>query len=177
MIYDLDDRALKTTGSDWWIAPNAVVIGDVIIGQDVSVWWNSTIRGDNDPITIGDRTNIQDGSVLHSDPGFPLIIGRDVTVGHMTMIHGCAIGNRSLIGIGAVVLNGARIGEDCLIGAKALVAEGKTIPPRSLVMGIPGKVVGEVTDAHIERIQRGVQTYVDRWRHYVRTLRPASDRR
>lgn len=175
MIYSLDERSLKTAGDDWWIAPDAAVIGDVTIGHDVGIWWNTTIRGDNDPITIGDRTNIQDGSVLHTDPGFPLTIGRNVTVGHMAMIHGCTIGDGSLIGIGAVVLNGATVGEDCLIGAKALIPEGKTIPPRSLVMGIPGKVVGEVTDAHIERMQRGVQVYVDRWRHYVRALRESNE--
>lgn len=171
MQYALDNRRLQTKNDQYWIAPTAAVMGDVRLGSDVGIWWHAVLRGDNEPITIGDRTNIQDGSVLHNDPGFPLDIGANVTVGHMAMLHGCRIGQGSLIGIGAVILNGAEIGEECLIGAKALIPEGKVIPPRSLVMGIPGKIVGEVTDVHIERIERGTQVYVDRWRHYAKELR------
>ena len=172
MHYALAERRLKTSDDQWWIAPTAAVMGDVTLGSDVGIWWHVVIRGDNDPITIGDRTNIQDGSVLHSDPGYPLDIGANVTVGHMAMLHGCKIGRGSLIGIGAVVLNGAEIGEECLIGAKALIPEGKKIPPRSLVMGMPGKIVGEVTDSHIERMERGTQVYVERWKSCAAGLQP-----
>jgi carbonic anhydrase/acetyltransferase-like protein (isoleucine patch superfamily) len=121
---------------------------------------------------IGARTNIQDGCVLHADPGFPLTIGADVTVGHMVMLHGCSIGRGALIGIGAVVLNGARIGEDCLIGAGALIPEGKEIPPRSVVFGSPGKVVREVKESDLVRMRFGVDIYMNRWKEYARSFRP-----
>ncbi|HTY04321.1 MAG TPA: gamma carbonic anhydrase family protein, partial [Rhodocyclaceae bacterium] len=120
-----------------WIAPNATVVGDVRIGANVSIWWNAVLRGDNDPITIGENTNIQDGSILHTDIGVGLTIAANVTVGHMVMLHGCTIGEGSLVGIGAIILNHAVIGKECLIGAGALVAEGKRIPDRSLVIGSP----------------------------------------
>ena len=127
-----------------YVAPTAVCIGKVVIGRDASVWWNAVLRGDQEPITVGDETNIQDGSVLHTDPGSPLVLGANVTVGHMAMLHGCTVGDGSVIGIGAVVLNGARIGRNCLIAAKALVRENQEIPDNSMVVGIPGKVVREV---------------------------------
>lgn len=171
MLYEIADQQPTTQDDHYWIAPTAAVMGNVRLGTDVSIWWHAVLRGDNEPIIIGDRSNIQDGSVLHNDPGFPLEIGANVTVGHMAMLHGCKIGQGSLIGIGAVVLNGAEIGEECLIGAKALIPEGKKIPPRSLVMGMPGKIVGEVTDEHIERMQRGTQSYVDRWKIYAAGLK------
>jgi carbonic anhydrase/acetyltransferase-like protein (isoleucine patch superfamily) len=171
MRYALADARIETDGDAYWIAPSAVVIGRVRFERDASVWWNSVVRGDNEPITIGRGSNIQDGCVLHTDPGFPLEIGADVTVGHLVMLHGCTIGDNSLVGIGAVVLNGARIGRNCLIGAKALVPEGKEIPDGSLVMGAPGKVVRQVSDAHIERMRQSSLSYVRNWRRYQRDLR------
>lgn len=149
-----------------WIAPNATVIGDVRLGRNASIWWNAVLRGDNDPIVIGDNTNIQDGSVLHTDIGVGMTIGANVTVGHMVMLHGCTIGDGSLIGIGAVVLNNAVIGQDCLIGAKALIPEGKVIPDRSLVIGSPGKVVRQLTDDDIAMIRAGNHHYVEHLQHY-----------
>ncbi|HJE24689.1 MAG TPA: gamma carbonic anhydrase family protein [Methylorubrum populi] len=124
-----------------WIAPDARVIGRVLIGLEASVWFGAVIRGDNEPITIGDRTNIQDGAVLHSDPGFPLTLGEDVTVGHRAIVHGCTIGSASLVGMGATILNGARIGRGCIVGANALVREGAEFPDGSLIVGVPARVV------------------------------------
>jgi carbonic anhydrase/acetyltransferase-like protein (isoleucine patch superfamily) len=129
------------------------------------------LRGDNEPITVGEGSNIQDGCVLHADPGYPLIIGKGVTVGHMAMLHGCVIGDNSLIGIGAVILNGARIGVNCLIGAKALIPEGKEIPDNSLVMGAPGQVKREVTEEHIARMRYSAEHYVANWQRYKGELR------
>ena len=154
-----------------WIAPNAVVIGDVRIEANASIWWNAVLRGDNDPITIGENTNIQDGSVLHTDEGVPLILGRDVTVGHMVMLHGCTIGDGTLIGIKSVILNRAVIGKHCLIGANTLITEGKAIPDRSLVMGSPGKVVRELTDDEVARLLTSAQHYVENARRYAAQLK------
>lgn len=153
-----------------WIAPNATVIGDVRLADNVSIWWNAVLRGDNDPITIGANTNIQDGSVLHTDLGVPMTLGRDITVGHMVMLHGCAIGDGSLIGIKSVILNRAVIGRDCLIGANTLIPEGKVIPDRSLVMGSPGKVVRELTDEDVTRLRRATANYVENARRYATQL-------
>jgi carbonic anhydrase/acetyltransferase-like protein (isoleucine patch superfamily) len=144
-----------------WIAPNAVVIGDVRLAAGASVWWNAVLRGDNDPIVIGENSNIQDGSVLHTDEGVPLTLGRDITVGHMVMLHGCTVGDGSLIGIGSIVLNRAVIGRHCLIGANSLIPEGKVIPDRSLVMGSPGRVVRELSDEEVARLLYSAQHYVD----------------
>jgi carbonic anhydrase/acetyltransferase-like protein (isoleucine patch superfamily) len=149
-----------------WIAPNATVIGDVRLARNVSIWWNTVLRGDNDPITIGENTNIQDGSVLHTDIGVPMNIGANVTVGHMVMLHGCTIGDGSLIGIGAIVLNNAVVGRECLIGANALVPENKVIPDRSLVVGSPGRVVRQLTDEDIAAIRAGNHHYVENIQHY-----------
>jgi carbonic anhydrase/acetyltransferase-like protein (isoleucine patch superfamily) len=157
---------------EYWIAPNAAVIGRVILKKNASVWWGCTVRGDNDPIVIGENSNVQDGAVLHTDLGVPLIIGDGVTIGHQAMLHGCVVGDNSLIGIGAVVLNGAKIGRNCLIGAKALIAEGKAIPDNSLVVGAPGKVVRELTPEQIEVLRLSAQGYVANWRRYVRELAP-----
>jgi carbonic anhydrase/acetyltransferase-like protein (isoleucine patch superfamily) len=140
MIYALDGIA-PDVHPEAWVAPGADVLGRVIMGPGASVWFGAVIRGDNEPITIGARTNIQDNSVLHSDWGYPLSIGADCTVGHRAMLHGCTIGDGTLIGMGATVLNGAQIGKGCLIGACALITEGKDIPDGSLVMGSPGRVV------------------------------------
>lgn len=155
----------------YWIAPNATVVGDVILKPGASVWFGVTIRGDNDPITIGENTNIQDGSVLHSDPGEPLTIGANVTVGHMAMLHSCEIGDNTLIGIGAVVLGRAKIGKNCLIGANALITEGKEIPDGSLVMGQPGKVVRELTEAQIAGLTLSAEHYVQNWKRYAREMK------
>ena len=171
MRYALGDTRVSTAGEPCWIAPTAVVIGKVTLGKNASVWWNSVLRGDNEPISVGEGSNIQDGCVLHTDLGFPLVIGRGVTVGHMVMLHGCTIGDDSLIGIGAVVLNGATIGRNCLIGAGALVPEGKSIPDNSLVMGAPGKVVREVSAEHLARMRESAEQYVDNWQRYRRELR------
>jgi carbonic anhydrase/acetyltransferase-like protein (isoleucine patch superfamily) len=172
-FFELDGIKVKTPANGrYWVAPNATVLGRVEIGEDASIWFNCVARGDNEPITIGRRTNIQEGTVMHTDPGFPLIIGDGVTIGHMSMLHGCKIGNGALIGIGAILLNGAEVGEDCLVAAHALVPEGKKFPPRSLVMGSPGKVVREITDAELERMRSGVDVYVNRWQRFVKGLKP-----
>jgi len=168
-IYRLGDK-VPQLAADVWIAPNATVIGDVRLAENVSIWWNAVLRGDNDPITIGENTNIQDGSVLHTDAGVPMQIGCDVTVGHLVMLHGCTVGDGSMIGIKSVILNGAVIGKNCLIGANTLIPEGKTIPDRSLVMGSPGKVVRELTDAQIVRITHSAAHYVENARRYQQHL-------
>jgi len=173
-IYSLENVTPELPNDDeYWIAPNAVVMGRVILKKNASIWWGCTVRGDNDPIIIGANSNIQDGSVLHADLGSPLTIGANVTVGHLVMLHGCDIGDNSLIGIGAVVLNGAKIGRNCLIGAKALIPEGKVIPDNSLVMGAPGKVVREVSAAQAETLAASAVGYVTNWKRYARGLAPA----
>ncbi|MDX2203843.1 MAG: gamma carbonic anhydrase family protein [Hyphomicrobiaceae bacterium] len=173
-FYRLGDRSAEVPASGrFWVADNASVIGSVRIAEDVSIWFNAVLRGDNEPITVGKGSNIQDGCVLHTDPGFPLDIGEGVTVGHMAMLHGCRIGSGSLVGIGAIVLNGARIGEDCLIGAGALVPEGKEIPARSVVMGTPGKIVRQVAEAELARLRGSALNYAERWPVYRDTLVPA----
>jgi carbonic anhydrase/acetyltransferase-like protein (isoleucine patch superfamily) len=173
MLYSLDARHVQLRGSGHFIAPDAVVIGSVILEGDVSLWFKVVIRGDNDLITIGARTNIQDGSILHTDAGVPLVVGGSVSVGHLVMLHGCSIGEGSLIGIKAVVLNGAVIGRDCLIGANALVTEGKVIPDRSLVLGSPGKVVRQLTDEEVARQRWIADHYVDNAKRYQMHLKPA----
>jgi carbonic anhydrase/acetyltransferase-like protein (isoleucine patch superfamily) len=171
MRYALADVRIRTEGDAFWIAPSAVVIGDVRLETNASVWWHAVLRGDNEPITIGENSNVQDACVLHTDPGTPLVIGRNVTVGHLAMLHGCVIGDNSLIGIGAVILNGAKVGANCLIGAKALIPENKEIPDNSLVMGAPGKVVRRLEQHHVERIRMSAERYVANWQRYRRDLR------
>jgi carbonic anhydrase/acetyltransferase-like protein (isoleucine patch superfamily) len=166
MKYQLADQKMTTDGTDHWIAPSADLIGRVNLANDVSIWWQAVLRADNEPITIGERTNIQDGCVIHTDPGYPVNIGKNVSVGHMCMLHGCEIGDGSLIGIGSIVLNGAKIGNNCLIGANSLIVEGKEIPDNSLVMGSPGKVVKDVSEEQIETLLRNADGYVKRWRRY-----------
>lgn len=170
-VYSLADKKpqLPATG-EYWIAPNAVVVGDVTLKPGASVWFGAVVRGDNDPIVIGENTNIQDGSVLHSDPGDPLIIGANVTVGHMAMLHSCEIGDGTLIGIGAVVLGRAKIGKNCLIGANALITEDKVIPDGSLVMGQPGKVVRMLEPGQIAALQASAEHYVQNWKRYAAGL-------
>jgi carbonic anhydrase/acetyltransferase-like protein (isoleucine patch superfamily) len=171
-IFTLGDRK-PVLGRDAWVAPNATVIGDVILGDQASIWWNAVVRGDNDTITIGAGSNIQDGSVLHADEGVPLTLGDRVTVGHLVMLHGCTIGEESLIGIKSVILNRAVIGRHCIIGANSLIPEGKVIPDRSLVMGSPGKVVRQLSDEEVAKLRLAAQGYVDNARRYRAELKPA----
>ena len=172
MIYSLGAVAPQLLGNNY-IAANATVIGNVVLGRNTNVWWNVVIRGDNDRITLGDNVNIQDGSVLHTDEDVPLTLENDVSVGHMVMLHGCTVKEGSLIGIKAVVLNHAEIGRECLIGANSLIPEGKVIPDRSLVVGSPGRVVRQLTDNEVKMIRWISQHYVENAARYVRDLRKA----
>jgi carbonic anhydrase/acetyltransferase-like protein (isoleucine patch superfamily) len=171
MIYALGELEPQYSGDSHWIADSADVVGNIQIGLDVSIWWNAVIRGDNELISIGNRTNIQDGCVLHTDPGFPMTIGENVTVGHMCMLHGCQVGSGSLIGIGSTILNGAIIGKGCLIGAHSLVTEGKKIPDNSLVMGSPGKIIRKINSKQIEQIETNAIRYVRRAKRFALELR------
>jgi carbonic anhydrase/acetyltransferase-like protein (isoleucine patch superfamily) len=172
-LYELDGTGVETPGDGrFWVAPNAVLIGKVRLETDASVWFGAVLRGDNELITVGARSNVQDGSVLHTDPGFPLTIGADCTIGHMVMLHGCTIGRGSLIGIGSIILNGAKIGEECVIGASSLVPEGKDIPPRSMVMGSPGKIVRQLSDDDVRRFGGAAGRYVSNWKRYAAGLKP-----
>ncbi|MBI2305679.1 MAG: gamma carbonic anhydrase family protein [Rhodocyclales bacterium] len=154
-----------------WVAANATVIGDVRLAAHASIWWNAVLRGDNDPIVIGENSNIQDGSVLHTDEGVPMRIGANVTVGHLVMLHGCTIGDNALIGIGSIVLNRATIGRDSIVGANTLIPEGKTYPDRVLIVGSPGKVVRELTDEEVARLRHSAAHYVDNARRYREQLK------
>lgn len=170
--YELDDIRVRTPANGrFWIAPTATVIGNVVLEEDVSVWFGTSIRGDNEEIRIGARSNIQEGCVLHTDPGFPMTIEEDVTVGHMVMLHGCKIGARALIGIGSIILNGAEIGEGTLVGANTLIPEGKKIPPRSMVLGSPGRVVRELSEEDVARISAAAGRYVENWQRYKAGLK------
>lgn len=158
-------------GDQYWIAPNASVIGDVRIKRNASVWFGAVLRGDAETLTLGEDSNVQDNSVLHADPGFPLMVGTGVTIGHMAMIHGATIGDGSLIGIGAILLNGARIGRNCIIGAGALVTEGKAIPDDSLAVGSPARVVRPITEAERAMLAGAARHYVENWKRYAAGLR------
>ena len=172
-IYALgDSKPQLPPQGEYWVAPSASVIGNVILHPNASVWFGAVLRGDNDPITVGPDSNVQDGSVLHTDMGSPLTLGRGVTVGHKAMLHGCEVGDYSLIGIGAVMLNGVKIGRNCIIGANALITEGKIIPDNSLVVGQPGKVVRERDPAHIAVLQMSAEHYVQNWKRFAAELRP-----
>ena len=155
---------------EYWIAPNAAVLGNVILKKNASIWFGCTLRGDNDPIVVGENSNVQDGSVLHTDHGSPLTIGMNVTVGHMVMLHGCTIGDGSLVGIGSIILNGARIGKNCLIGANSLITEGKEIPDGSMVMGSPGKVVRELGEDQARMLAMSAMGYVANWKRFKADL-------
>ncbi|MBI1418091.1 MAG: gamma carbonic anhydrase family protein [Limimaricola sp.] len=165
MIYALDGNTPQIDASAW-VAPGCHIIGKVVLGPDASVWFGTTIRGDNEPIVIGSGTNVQENSVLHTDMGFPLTIGAGCTIGHKAMLHGCTIGDNTLIGMGATVLNGAKIGRDCLIGAGALVTEGKEIPDGSLVMGAPGRIVRQLDEAAIARLRASALGYQENARRF-----------
>lgn len=167
-LYALDGTApdLPEPGR-CWVAPDASLIGRVRLRPDASVWFGAVLRGDNEWIEIGERSNVQDGAVLHTDPGFPLTLGPDVTVGHSAILHGCTVGEGSLIGMGATVLNGARIGSGCLVGANALVTEGKSFPDGSLIVGSPARVLRALDPAVLESLRDTALRYVANWRRYA----------
>ncbi|BFM07356.1 gamma carbonic anhydrase family protein [Halioxenophilus aromaticivorans] len=169
MLYQLDDVAPKL-GRSVFVADSAEVIGDAVLLDNASVWFKAVIRADNDRITIGEQSNIQDGAILHTDPGIPLTIGKGVTVGHQAMLHGCEIGDYSLIGIQSVILNGAKIGKHCIIGASALIPEGAVIPDGSLVVGIPGKVKKSLSEEDKQLLELGAEHYVANAKRYAAGL-------
>jgi len=171
-LYSLGERAVRLVGQRHFVAHDATVLGDVTLHNDASVWFQVVIRADNDRIVIGEETNIQDGSVLHVDPGYPMTLGRRVTVGHKVMLHGCTVEDGSLIGINSVILNGARIGPGTLVGANTLIPEGKQIPGGVLVLGSPGKIVRELKPEEREALLVAAQGYVDRSRFYEKNLKP-----
>ena len=170
MIYNLGEKKLITSNDDFWVAPNAAVIGSVVLKTNASVWFGATLRGDNDPITVGENSNIQDGCVCHTDDGMPLTLGDDVTVGHMVILHSCIVGNNSLIGMGSTVLNNAKIGNNCLVGANSLITEGKVFPDNSMIMGSPGKVVRELTEIEIKMIKLSALHYVENMKRFKKDL-------
>lgn len=174
MKYRLGQSAVDAHPESW-AAPNATLVGKIKLEQGASVWFNAVLRGDNELIHIGKHSNVQDGSVMHTDMGFPLTLGKGVTVGHNAMLHGCTVGDYSLIGINAVVLNGAKIGKYCIIGANSLIGEGKEIPDGSLVMGSPGKVVRELTDAQKKMLEASAAHYVHNAQRYARELTEQED--
>ena len=169
MIYRLGEACVELHPQSW-VAPNAVLVGKVRLQAGASIWFNAVLRGDNELIDIGEHSNVQDGAVMHTDMGFPLTLGKGVTVGHNAMLHGCSVGDYSLIGINAVILNGACIGRNCIIGANALIAEGKVIPDGSLVMGSPGKVVRELSDQQKKLLEASAAHYVHNAQRYAREL-------
>jgi len=172
MLYDLGADRIQTSGDDYFVAPNSAVIGRVTLGRDVSIWFNVVLRADNDRIDIGDRCNIQDGSVFHVDAGAPVILEPGISVGHSATIHGCRVGTGSLLGMGATILSHAVIGKECIVGAHALITEGKEFPDRSLLVGAPARRIREVTDKEIEHLQWIVEHYVARGQRYKAELRP-----
>ncbi|MBC9175623.1 gamma carbonic anhydrase family protein [Pseudoroseomonas ludipueritiae] len=171
-LYALDEHqpTLPASGR-YWLAPDAHVVGQVVLGEDVGFWFGAVARGDNSTIRIGDRTNIQDGAMLHADPGAPLTIGADVTVGHHAILHGCTVGDTTLIGMGATVLNHARIGNHCIVGANALVTEGKEFPDFSLIVGAPARVVRVLDAAAVEKLRASAAGYVANARRFAAGLR------
>jgi carbonic anhydrase/acetyltransferase-like protein (isoleucine patch superfamily) len=154
-----------------WIAPDAVLIGRVRLGRDAGIWFGAVLRGDNEPIEIGARSNVQEHAVMHTDPGFPIRVGEGCTVGHRALLHGCTVGDNSLIGMGAIILNGARIAAHSLVGAGALVTEGKEFPERSLIVGSPAKVIRTLDDAAVERLRKSAEHYVANGRRFVAGLK------
>jgi carbonic anhydrase/acetyltransferase-like protein (isoleucine patch superfamily) len=170
MIYQLDDRKPLLKGP-YYVAPNAAVIGSVVMEANSSVWWGVTLRGDNDVITLGENVNVQDGSVIHTDSGVPVTLERNVSVGHIVTLHGCTVGENSLIGIGAIVLNRVVVGKNCLVGAGSLIPEGKVIPDGSLVLGVPGRVMRKLTPEEIAMNTWIAEHYAERAERYRRGLK------
>jgi len=174
MIYSLGEKKLKESSNDFWVAPNAAVIGDVELKKNSSIWFNATLRGDNDPIIVGENSNIQDGSVCHTDDGMPLIIGDNVTIGHKVILHSCQIGNNSLIGMGSTILNNAKIGNYCLVGANTLITEGKEFPDNSMIVGTPGKIKRELTEVERNLIDLSALHYVENMKRFRSNLKETS---
>jgi carbonic anhydrase/acetyltransferase-like protein (isoleucine patch superfamily) len=173
MIYELDgDRPELPEAGRYWVAPNASLIGKVRLKTDTSVWFGAVLRGDNEWIELGERSQIQDNATLHTDPGYPLTIGPDCVIGHNVILHGCSIGPNSLVGMGAIMLNGARIGKNCLVGAGALLTEGKSFPDGSLIVGAPARAVRALDEAAIKMIAGGADIYVRRFKQYAKALKP-----
>jgi len=171
-LYEIEGlRPSVPESKRFWVAPDAQVIGNVTLGEDVSIWWGSILRGDNDAITIGARSNVQDGCLMHVDPGFPITIAEGVSIGHGAILHGCFVDENSLIGMGAVVLNGAKIGKNCLVGARALITEGKEFPDGSLIVGSPAKVVRPLEEHEIERRRKAAAHYVAHHQRFKKELK------
>jgi carbonic anhydrase/acetyltransferase-like protein (isoleucine patch superfamily) len=171
-IYALGEFEPKTPGPDrFWLAPDATIIGKVELDEDVGIWFGSVLRGDNEPIVVGKGSNIQEGVMIHTDPRYPVTIGENCTIGHHAIIHGCVIGDNSLVGMGATILNGAKIGKNCLVGANALVTEGKEFPDNSLIVGSPGKVMRVLDDEAVEKLKQSAIRYVANWKRFARDLR------
>jgi len=172
-LYALGEFEPKLPAPDrYWVAPDATVIGKVELGEDVGIWFGSVLRGDNEPITVGAGSNIQEGVMIHTDPRYPVRIGRDCTIGHHAIIHGCIIGDNSLVGMGATILNGARIGSNCLVGANALVTEGKEFPDNSLIVGSPARAIRTLDEEAVEKLRQSAVRYVENWKRFARDLRP-----
>jgi len=173
MIYELDGHRPELPAEGrFWIAPSASVIGKVRMKLDTSVWFGAVLRGDNEWIELGERSQIQDNATLHTDPGYPMTIGSDCVIGHNVILHGCTIGANSLVGMGAIMLNGARIGENCLVGAGALITEGKTFPNGSLIVGAPARAIRSLDDEARQKIAQGADIYVRRFKQYAKGLKP-----
>jgi carbonic anhydrase/acetyltransferase-like protein (isoleucine patch superfamily) len=171
-IYELDGQAPDFPEEGrYYVADTAVVIGKVRLNTDCSVWFGAVLRGDNEWIELGERTQVQDNATVHTDPGFPVTIGRDCVIGHSVVLHGCTVGDNSLVGMGAILLNGAKIGNNCLVGAGALITEGKTFPDRSLIVGAPARAIRQLDDKAIAMIREGADIYVRRWQRYAKGLK------
>ncbi|MGL4240037.1 MAG: gamma carbonic anhydrase family protein [Beijerinckiaceae bacterium] len=171
--YSLDGIAPeRPAAGTYWIAPDAHVIGKVRLAEDVGVWFGAVLRGDNELIDIGAETNIQEHSMLHTDMGYPMTVGKGCTIGHRAILHGCTIGDNTLIGMGAIILNGAKIGSNCLVGAGALVAEGKEFPDNSLIVGMPAKAIRTLDDAVVARLRLSCTSYVEKWKRFAKGLKP-----
>jgi len=170
-LYRLADRVPQTPAPDsYWVAPDANVIGSVTLGEDVGIWFGATLRGDNEPISVGRGTNIQEGVMVHSDPGFAAVIGEMCTIGHNAIVHGCTIGDNSLVGMGATILNGAKIGRNCLVGANALVTEGKEFPDNSLIVGSPARAIRTLDDEAVAGLRRSAEKYIENWKRFSKDL-------
>lgn len=171
-LYALSEHQPETPADDrFWVAPDAHVIGQVTLGEDVGIWFGAVLRGDNEPIRVGARSNIQEGAMLHVDPGFPVTIGEGCTIGHHAIVHGCTIGDNSLIGMGATILNGARIGNNCLVGANALVTEGKEFPDNSLIVGSPARAIRTLDEKAVAGLRKSSESYVRNWQRFAKGLR------
>jgi carbonic anhydrase/acetyltransferase-like protein (isoleucine patch superfamily) len=171
-VYSLDNHRPETSpAGTFWIAPDAHVIGKVMLARDVGIWFGAVLRGDNEPIAIGERSNVQEHAVLHTDIGHPLSVGRGCTIGHRAILHGCTVGDNTLIGMGAIILNGAKIGSNCLVGAGALVTEGKEFPDNSLIVGTPAKAIRTLDEQMINRLTQSAETYVRNWKRYAAGLK------